>query len=112
MTEWIVLELMTGLSSGEKASTLLAKFEGVEYLPLPDGGWRTAWNLAAQLRKQGVSPSAADCFIATVASVTIRHSSIAIRTSSDRSPLGIANGELDRAFAMIGGQLAARPDFP
>jgi len=34
---------------------------------LPEGGWELAWDLAARLRKKSVSPSAADCLIATIA---------------------------------------------
>jgi len=34
---------------------------------LPEDGWSRAWDLAARLRKKAISPSAADCLIATIA---------------------------------------------
>ncbi|MBI3466500.1 MAG: PIN domain-containing protein [Planctomycetes bacterium] len=71
LTDWIILELMTGLRSAEKPSSLLKRLEPVSRLPFPDGGWKSAWDLAASLRKRGVTPSAADCFLATIA---IHHS--------------------------------------
>jgi predicted nucleic acid-binding protein len=66
LTEWIILELMTGLQSTERASSLLDRLAPVHRLTLPKDGWSHAWNLAARLRKKGVTPSAADCLIATV----------------------------------------------
>ena len=67
VTEWIILELMTGLRSHDKASTLLEQFAPVYRLSLSDESWDRAWNLAARLRKKGISASAADCLIATIA---------------------------------------------
>ena len=80
VTEWIILELMTGLRSNEKASSLLQRFAALECLSLPPEGWKEAWNLAAGLRKSGVSASAADCLIATVAAV---HDAILLHCDSD-----------------------------
>jgi predicted nucleic acid-binding protein len=76
LTEWIVLELMTGLRASEKPGVLLEGLAAVHRLSFPEDGWRAAWNLAAGLRKRGVTPSAADCYIATVAiaaEVTLIH---------------------------------------
>jgi hypothetical protein len=67
LTEWILLELMTGLGRAEKASHLLERLSPVRRLPFPDAAWPRAWDLAGVLRKRGVTPSAADCYIATVA---------------------------------------------
>jgi predicted nucleic acid-binding protein len=76
VTEWILLELMTGLVKSEQPSGLLQWFTPVPRLPFKPEWWDTAWNLAARLRKQGISPSAPDCLIATVAlkhQVTLIH---------------------------------------
>lgn len=64
---WIVLELMTGLRRTENPAHLLDRFSPITHLPFPDEAWPRAWNLASSLRKHGVTPTAADCFIATVA---------------------------------------------
>ena len=67
VTEWVLLELMTGLRVSEAPGTLLRWFAPVARLPFDDGWWPRAWDNAARLRKRGVSPTAADCLIATVA---------------------------------------------
>lgn len=67
VTEWVILELMTGLRSNERAAGLLDRFAPIHRLSLPEDGWSKAWNLAALLRKKGISPSAADCLIFTAA---------------------------------------------
>ncbi len=67
VTEWILLELMTGLSRSERARDLLERFAPVERISFQPDWWAKAWNLAAVLRKRGITPSAADCLIATVA---------------------------------------------
>ena len=67
LADWIVLELMTGLRATEKPAELLARLSPVHRLPFPEDGWKGAWNLASSLRKRGITPSAADCYIATVA---------------------------------------------
>jgi hypothetical protein len=67
VTEWILLELMTGLSRSEQGKDLLDRFSPVTRIPFQPEWWAKAWDLAAGLRKHGVSPSAADCLIATVA---------------------------------------------
>lgn len=67
LTEWIVLELMTGLGRNERAQSLIDRLAPLERLPFAESAWARAWDLASTLRKRGVSPSAADCYIATVA---------------------------------------------
>ncbi len=80
LTEWIILELMTGLRSNEQSAALLGQFAPVHRLSLPESGWPKAWDLAARLRKKGVTISAADCLIATVAAV---HTATLIHCDSD-----------------------------
>jgi len=67
VTEWILLELMTGLTKTEQPSSLLQWFTPVPRLPFHSEWWERAWKNAALLRKQGVTPSAADCLVATIA---------------------------------------------
>ena len=67
ITEWILLELMTGLTKSEHPDTLLQWFAPVARLPFEAAWWDKAWHYAGRLRKHGVSPTAADCLIATVA---------------------------------------------
>ena len=67
MTEWILLELMTGLRSREGKESLLQWFVPITRLGFDVSWWEDAWEHAAELRRNGVSPTAADCFIATVA---------------------------------------------
>ena len=67
ITEWILLELMTGLSRSEQKDDLLRRFAPVTNIPFEAAWWQKAWEYAASLRMKGVSPTAADCFIATVA---------------------------------------------
>lgn len=67
ITEWILLELMTGLTKAEHPDTLLQWFAPVTRLPLNPTCWEKAWQHAGRLRKHGVSPTAADCLIATIA---------------------------------------------
>ena len=76
VTEWILLELMTGLTKAEHPEAFLRRFLPVVRLPFQAAWWDNAWQHAAQLRQHGISPSAADCFIATVAlehQVTLIH---------------------------------------
>ena len=58
---------MTGLAKHERPDTFLRWFLPVTRLPFELAWWESAWQHAAELRKHGISPSAADCFIATVA---------------------------------------------
>ena len=67
VTEWILLELMTGLSRAEHGKDLQDRFSAVTRIPFQPEWWAKAWELAAGLRKHGVSPSATDCLIATAA---------------------------------------------
>jgi len=80
LTEWIILELMTGLRSNQQASTLLDQLAPVHRLSLPQDGWAKAWDLAACLRKKGITTSAADCLITTV---TTTHAATLIHCDSD-----------------------------
>lgn len=76
ITEWVLLELMTGLVKSEQPSSLLEWFTPVPRLSFSPDWWNTAWDSAGRLRRQGVSPSASDCFIATIAmkhGVTLIH---------------------------------------
>lgn len=67
LTEWIILELMTGLRSSERKDALLSWLAPVTRLPFDPAWWPKAWSCAASLRRKGVSCNAADCLIATVA---------------------------------------------
>ncbi|MBI2206875.1 MAG: PIN domain-containing protein [Candidatus Rokubacteria bacterium] len=68
VTEWILLELMTGLRTTERKDTLLRWFEPIGRLDFDFvDQWGKTWETAAKLRRRGVSPTAADCLIATVA---------------------------------------------
>jgi len=80
LTEWIVLELMTGLRTNERKEILLRWLAPIIRLPFDPTWWESAWDHAARLRKRGISPAAADCFIATVA---IRHVVTLIHCDAD-----------------------------
>ena len=80
VTQWILLELMTGLRSREGKESLLQWFVPITRLGFDASWWEAAWEHAAQLRKIGVSPTAADCFIATVA---IKHGVALIHCDAD-----------------------------
>lgn len=84
ITEWIILELMTGLRGNERRTSLLRTLAPVQRFPELATEWRQiwerAWDHAAALRKRGVSPAAADCLIATVA---IQHQVPLIHCDSD-----------------------------
>ena len=67
LTEWTILELMVGIRGNDSAAGLLNRLAPVHRLSLPEDGWPHAWDLAAKLRKKAVTPSAADCLVATVA---------------------------------------------
>jgi len=76
ITDWVILELMVGIRSHETASDILRRIANVHRLPLAEDGWSQTWDLAARLRKKAITPSAADCIIATVAishGVTLLH---------------------------------------
>ena len=80
ITEWILLELMTGLVKSEQPSSLLECFTPVPRLSFSRDWWNTAWDLAGRLRRQGISPSAADCLIATI---TMKHGVTLIHCDND-----------------------------
>lgn len=65
VTEWSLLELITGLWKSESQETLLGWFEPIQRLDFRS--WQQAWANAARLRRRGISVTAADCLIATVA---------------------------------------------
>jgi len=79
-TEWILLELMTGLSRSEQKSDLIRRFAPVVRLGFDAAWWDVAWEHAARLRKRGVSATAADCYIATIA---LQHDVDLIHCDSD-----------------------------
>jgi predicted nucleic acid-binding protein len=80
ITEWIILELMTGVRANENSDVFLRKLQGLPLLSFDESKWGAVWALAAQLRKKGISPSASDCFIAMVA---ISHDVPLIHCDSD-----------------------------
>jgi len=80
VTEWVLLELMTGLRTTERKESLLQWFAPVVRLSFEVSWWEHAWDLAARLRREGITPTAADCLIATVA---INHQAILIHCDAD-----------------------------
>jgi len=80
ITDWILLELMTGLLASERREALLQWFTPVTRLPFEAAWWEAALDHAARLRRRGVSPTAADCLIATVA---IKHQVPLIHCDAD-----------------------------
>ena len=66
LTEWIVLELMTGIRSTEEYKALSTFLAPVPRLPINLTCWESAYKLVADLRKKGTTPSAADSIIAAV----------------------------------------------
>ena len=67
ITDWILLELMTGLLASERKEALRQWFAPVSRLPFEAAWWEAALDHAARLRRRSVSPTAADCLITTVA---------------------------------------------
>lgn len=68
VTHWIILELMTGLRESDSKQGLLRWFEPVQRLAGPgDSNWDQVWEHASILRRRGVSVTAADCLIASIA---------------------------------------------
>ena len=67
INDWIILELMTGIQSGEEQKKLEAFLAPLPRLPIDESCWMIASDLAVHLRKKGVTPSAADSLIAAVA---------------------------------------------
>ena len=81
---------MTGLRTNERKETLLGWLAPITRLPFDPTWWDQAWDHAARLRKQGISPTAADCFIATVAighSVTLIHCDAGFEAMKPTLPL-------------------------
>jgi predicted nucleic acid-binding protein len=76
VTDWILLELTTGLLASERKESLLQWFAPIPRLPFEERWWDVALDHTARLRKGGVSPAAADILIATTAikhRVTLLH---------------------------------------
>jgi predicted nucleic acid-binding protein len=71
---------MTGLRSSEGKDTLLQWFAPVTRLSFESSWWEEAWEYAVRLRKDGVSPTAPDCLIVTVA---IKHRVSLIHCDTD-----------------------------
>jgi predicted nucleic acid-binding protein len=67
VTEWIILELMTGLRRTDSQASVLRWFEPIDRLGGGSIEWEAVWENAARLRHRGVSVTAADCLIASVA---------------------------------------------
>jgi predicted nucleic acid-binding protein len=80
ITEWILLELMTGLSRSEQKDDLIRRFAPITNLSFEAAWWNQAWEYAACLRKRGISTTASDCFIATVA---LQHKVVLIHCHAD-----------------------------
>jgi len=80
VTEWVLLELMTGLRTTERKEYLLQWFAPIVRLPFEASWWEDAWGIAAGLRREGVTPTAADCLIATVA---IKNQAVLIHCDAD-----------------------------
>jgi predicted nucleic acid-binding protein len=80
VTEWILLELLTGLRASERKDSLLQWFAPISRLPFETSWWEHIRDLAARLRRDGVTPTAADCFIAAVA---IKHQAVLIHCDTD-----------------------------
>ena len=79
-TDWILLELMTGLLASERKEALLQWFAPVTRLPFEASWWDAALDHAGRLRRRGISPTAADCLIATVA---IKHQVALLHCDAD-----------------------------
>ena len=67
ISEWIILELMTGVRSTETKEKLMVFLSPLPRLSVGPSGWERSWDLAVVLRRRGFSPSAANCLIAAVA---------------------------------------------
>lgn len=67
ITDWITLELMTGIKSGEEQKKLEAFLAPLPRLSIETFCWKIACDLAVTLRKKGITPSAADSLIAAIA---------------------------------------------
>lgn len=78
--DWIILELMTGIRSDEDQKTLNAFLMPLPRFEIDSSCWEAGWKLAVGLRKNGITPSAADCLIAATA---IRHQVSLIHLDQD-----------------------------
>lgn len=80
LTDWIVLELMTGIRSHEEGEALNAFLTPLPWLPVTPACWEISQGLAVILRKKGITPSAADCLIGAAA---IHHQTSLIHLDQD-----------------------------
>ncbi len=80
VTEWVLLELMTGLRTTERKESLLQWFAPIVRLPFDNSWWEHAWDLAGRLRREGITPTAADCLIAVAAT---NHKAVLIHCDAD-----------------------------
>ena len=80
VTEWALLELMTGLRAAERKESLLQWFAPIARLSFEASWWEDAWDLASRLRREGITPTAADCLIATVA---LNHQTVLVHCDAD-----------------------------
>jgi predicted nucleic acid-binding protein len=53
--------------AGQAATALLGRLEAIRRLPLAEDTWQHAWDNAAALRQRGVTVTAGDCLVATLA---------------------------------------------
>ncbi len=63
----ILLELVQGARDQKEKETLEEYFQGVHWLPVQDRHWHGAADMAYELRRKGITPSAIDALIATLA---------------------------------------------
>jgi predicted nucleic acid-binding protein len=63
----ILIEIVQGARHQEEKDMINQYFQGVHWLPVHDHHWRQAAELAFELRRKGITTSAIDTLIATLA---------------------------------------------
>jgi predicted nucleic acid-binding protein len=63
----ILIELVQGARNQKEKEMIKQYFQGVHWLPVHDDHWHEAADLAYELRRKGITPSAIDALIATLA---------------------------------------------
>ena len=63
----ILIELVQGARDQKEKEMIKQNFHGVHLLPVHDDHWHGAADLAYELRRKGITPSATDTLIATLA---------------------------------------------
>jgi hypothetical protein len=63
----ILIELVQGARNQEEKEMIRQYFQGVHWLSVHDHHWHGAADLAYELRRKGITPSAIDALIATLA---------------------------------------------